>query len=48
MQPIVGFDFCEPELIADTCTGEGTKLNSCNCTGGLVVCQCSGGLTPPK
>jgi hypothetical protein len=48
MEPIAGFNLCDPELIEDTCSGDSSKLNHCNCTGGLVVCQCSGGLTIPK
>jgi len=35
-------------LLADSCTGEGTRLNSCSGSGSLVVCQCSGGLVVPK
>lgn len=35
-------------MAADSCSGGGTQLNSCSCTGGLVVCQCSGGLVKPK
>jgi hypothetical protein len=46
-QPMTGFRSLDM-MMADTCTGDGTKLNSCSCTGGLVVCQCSGGLTVPK
>lgn len=47
IEPISGFQTFDP-LAADTCTGEGSRLNSCSCSGGLVVCQCSGGLTVPK
>ena len=27
------------------CSGSGTQLNQCSCTGGLVACSCGGGLT---
>lgn len=47
IEPVTGFSSFEM-LMADTCTGDGTKLNSCSCTGGLVVCQCTGGLAVPK
>jgi hypothetical protein len=26
------------------CSGAGTQLNACSCTGGLVSCSCTGGL----
>lgn len=48
IEPVAGFQSL-PILGNDTCTGDGTKLNSCACTGGLIVCQCTGGLvTPPQ
>lgn len=47
MEPVSGFQALEM-MAADSCTGEGTRLNSCSCSGGLVVCQCSGGLVVPK
>lgn len=47
IEPLSGFKALEP-ISADSCTGEGTKLNHCSCTGGLVVCKCKGGLVVPS
>ena len=44
MEPISGIRAISVAYAAPGCTGDGTVLNSCGCTGGLVNCQCSGGL----
>lgn len=43
IEPISGIRAISMELEAG-CSGDGTVLNSCSCKGGLVNCQCSGGL----
>lgn len=46
MEPVAGIrslDF----VIAASCDG-GATLNSCSCSGGLLVCNCTGCLTAPK
>jgi len=48
IEPISGFTSLDTRLMEASCSGDGTKLQSCTCTGGLVVCQCSGGLTQPE
>jgi len=47
MEPVSGFQSLDV-MKADSCTGDGTRLNSCDGSGSLVVCQCSGGLVVPK
>lgn len=34
-------------LAADSCSGSGTTLNSCSCTGGLLSCTTAGALKVP-
>lgn len=50
MAPVAAFRSLDFVAEDDTCSGGGATLNSCSCTGGLLVCNCSGCLTapPPK
>jgi len=42
IEPLAGFQAID--LVADTCSGSGTTLNSCSTKGSLIECSCSGGL----
>lgn len=42
MKPMAGF--ATLELLSDNQCQGGATLRSCTCTGGLLICDCSGGL----
>ncbi|HEX7289209.1 MAG TPA: hypothetical protein VF532_23695 [Candidatus Angelobacter sp.] len=44
IEPISGIRAISLDMVEGSCSGDGTVLNSCSCKGGLVNCQCSGGL----
>lgn len=43
IEPITGFIGLFEPIVADQCSG-GAELRNRTCTGGLLVCDCSGGL----
>lgn len=47
MEPMSAFRSLDVIMVADDCSGSGSTLNSCSCTGGLVVCGGAGALKPP-
>jgi hypothetical protein len=47
IEPMSGF-FTLDVTEADNCTGTGSTLRECTCTGGMVVCSVPGALVVPK
>jgi hypothetical protein len=45
VSPMSGFSSMDILAKDATCDGQGSTLNHCDCGGGLISCQCTGGLT---